>query len=260
VIRGGATMAREIPRFVKALFGALLLTPVFAWAAEEASGDAGFMSSVAEFFESGGPFLYVNCVSLAWGIAVIIERVVFIFFKYNVNAEAFMAQVQKLVMANDIERGIKLCNAAPAAALPKVVKAALTRANRGEVEIRNAVEEAILEIVPVLQKRTPNLAQIANLATLLGLLGTITGLITAFKAVGAVSPELKAQVLAQGVSEAMYTTAFGLAIAIFCMIGHLFLTNMTKKIIDEIDQFSVKLENMLISRGKGGVNALDRIS
>jgi biopolymer transport protein ExbB len=78
--------------------------------------------------------------------------------------------------------------------------------------------------------------------------------------VGAVSPELKAKVLAQGVAEAMYTTAFGLAIAVVCMFGHLFLTNMTKKIIDEIDQYSVKLENLLISRGKGTASALDRIT
>jgi biopolymer transport protein ExbB len=240
--------------------GLLLLFPAVAWAAEAASDDTGFMSSIAEFFDAGGPFIYVNCITLCWGIAIIIERIIFIFFKYNVNAEAFMAQVQKLVMANDIERGIKLCNAAPAAALPKVVKAGLTRANRGEAEIRNAIEEAILEIVPVLQKRTANLAQIANMATLLGLLGTITGLITAFGAVGAVSAELKAKVLAQGVAEAMYTTAFGLGIAVICMVGHMFLTNMTKKIIDEIDQYSVKLENLLITRGKGNSNALDRMS
>jgi biopolymer transport protein ExbB/TolQ len=236
----------------------VLAMPAVAAAAEAVAEDSGFMGRVAEFFSAGGPFLYVNCVMLAWGLATIIERIIYIFFKYNVNAEAFMAQVQKLVMANNIERAIKLCNAAPAAALPKVVKAGLTRANRGEVEIQNAVEEATLETVPILQKRTPNLAQIANLATLIGLLGTITGLITAFRAVGAVSPELKAKVLAQGISEAMYNTAFGLSIAIITMIGHLFLTNMTKKIIDEIDQYSVKLENLLISRGKGAINAMDR--
>ncbi|MBW1806878.1 MAG: MotA/TolQ/ExbB proton channel family protein [Deltaproteobacteria bacterium] len=253
-------MTSKRPVSMKTIMGLLLLFPAVAWAAEAASDDTGFMSSIAEFFDAGGPFIYVNCITLCWGIAIIIERIIFIFFKYNVNAEAFMAQVQKLVMANDIERGIKLCNAAPAAALPKVVKAGLTRANRGEAEIRNAVEEAILEIVPVLQKRTGNLAQIANMATLLGLLGTITGLITAFGAVGAVSAELKAKVLAQGVAEAMYTTAFGLGIAVICMIGHMFLTNMTKKIIDEIDQYSVKLENLLITRGKGNSNALDRMS
>jgi biopolymer transport protein ExbB len=252
-------MTKKLRPSTKTFLALLFLLPAADVAAQEASG-GGFMSAIAEFFEAGGPFIYVNCITLAWGIAIILERIIFIFFKYNVNAEAFMAQVQKLVMANDIERAIKLCNAAPSAALPKVVKAGLTRANRGEIEIRNAVEEATLAIVPILQKRTPNLASIANLATLLGLLGTITGLITAFRAVGAVSPELKAKVLAQGVAEAMYTTAFGLAIAVVCMFGHLFLTNMTKKIIDEIDQYSVKLENLLISRGKGTASALDRIT
>jgi biopolymer transport protein ExbB/TolQ len=252
-------MTKKLRPSTKTLLALLFLLPAAEVAAQETSG-GGFMSAIAEFFEAGGPFIYVNCITLAWGIAIILERIIFIFFKYNVNAEAFMAQVQKLVMANDIERAIKLCNAAPSAALPKVVKAGLTRANRGEMEIRNAVEEATLAIVPVLQKRTPNLASIANMATLLGLLGTITGLITAFRAVGAVSPELKAKVLAQGVAEAMYTTAFGLAIAVVCMFGHLFLTNMTKKIIDEIDQYSVKLENLLISRGKGTASALDRIT
>lgn len=241
----------------QAILALLLLVPATALAAEEAGGE-GFLSQIRDFFESGGTFIYVNCVTLAWGLAIIIERIFFIFFRYNVNAEAFMAQVQKLVMANNIERAIKLCNAAPSAALPRVVKAGLTRANRGEHEIRNAVEEAMLEIVPILNKRTGNLAQLANIATLLGLLGTITGLVSAFSATGAVSPELKSQMLAQGVSEALYTTAFGLAIAVFFMLGHMFLTNMTKKIIDEIDQWSVKLENLLISRGKGGVNALDR--
>jgi biopolymer transport protein ExbB/TolQ len=236
----------------RAVLAALLFLPVSALAAEPAAQNGeGLMSTVAHFFEAGGIFIYINCSMLCWGLAIILERIFFIFFRYNVNAEAFMAQVQKLVMANNIERAIKLCNAAPSAALPRVVKAGLTRANRGEIEIQNAVEEATLEIVPILQKRTPNLAQIANLATLFGLLGTITGLIKAFASLSAVSPELKAAILSKGISEAMYNTAFGLSIALLCMLGHLFLTNMTKKIIDEIDQYSVKLENLLISRGKG---------
>jgi biopolymer transport protein ExbB len=229
--------------------------PAPAEASQAAEGSTGFMAAVSEFFVGGGPFLYVNIVMLCWGIAIIIERFIYIFFIFNVNAEAFMAQVQKLIMANDIDRAIKLCNAAPSAALPKVVKAGLTRANRGEVEIQNAVEEATLEIVPILQKRTPNLAQIANLATLIGLLGTITGLIRAFASLAAVSAELKSAILSKGISEAMYNTAFGLTIAIICMLGHLWLTNMTKKIIDEIDQYSVKLENLLIARGRGRMNA-----
>ncbi|MCA9543551.1 MAG: MotA/TolQ/ExbB proton channel family protein [Myxococcales bacterium] len=188
------------------------------------------------------------------GLGVIIERFIFLYFKYNINAAAFMAQIQKLVMANNIDRAIKLCNAAPSAALPKVVKAGLTRANKGPEEIQNAVEEATLEIVPVVTKRTTVLAQIANIATLLGLLGTILGLITAFEALGNenVPPDERTKLLARGISMAMNTTAFGLIVAIPCLGAQVFLASVTKKIIDEIDHYSVKLENLLISRLHGG--------
>jgi biopolymer transport protein ExbB/TolQ len=169
-----------------------------------------------------------------------------------------MAQIQKLVMANNIDRAIKLCNAAPSAALPRVIKAGLTRANKGPDEIQNAVEEATLEIVPIVTKRTTVLQQIANIATLLGLLGTILGLIAAFEALK--NPNIPADqrqsMLAGGIAMAMNTTAFGLIVAIPCLIFQVFLTSVTKKIIDEIDQYSVKLENLLVSRlhGNAGEN------
>jgi len=163
-----------------------------------------------------------------------------------------MAQIQKLVMANNIDRAIKLCNAAPSAALAKVMKAGLTRANKGEVEIQNAVEEATLEVLPNIQKRTNSLQAIANVATLMGLLGTIIGMIKAFHDLGTVSADKRQEALGKSISLAMNTTAFGLIVAIPCMLAHLFLSNVTKKIIDEIDQYSVKLENLLISRGRSG--------
>ena len=213
------------------------------------------MSEISEFFKHGGTLIYINSMTWIIAIAITIDRVIALYFRFNTNASAFMAQVQKLVMANNIDRAIKLCNAAPAAALPKVVKAGLTRANKGSVEIQNAMEEATLEVVPEIQKRTPNLWTIANLATLLGLLGTIFGLIACFKAVGLATPDQKQRILAEGISEAMYNTAYGLAIAIFCMIFHLVLGNFTKKLIEEIDQYSVKLENLLIARNKGGFAA-----
>jgi len=138
-------MMKRVPISTRTILALLILLPVTAFAAEEATGE-GFMSQIRGFFEAGGTFIYVNCVTLIWGMAIIIERMFFIFFRYNVNAEAFMAQVQKLVMANNIERAIKLCNAAPAAALPRVVKAGLTRANRGEGEIRNAVADSLKSV------------------------------------------------------------------------------------------------------------------
>jgi len=213
------------------------------------------LAELARFYKEGGTLIIVNSVTWIIAIAISIDRVIALMFRFNINANAFMAQVQKLVMANNIDRAIKLCNAAPAAALPKVVKAGLTRANKGAVEIQNAMEEATLEVVPEIQKRTPSLWTIANLATLIGLVGTILGLISCFRAVALATPDQKSRILGEGIAEAMNNTAYGLAIAIFCMIFHLILTNMTKKIIEEIDQYSVKLENLLIARNKGTLQA-----
>ncbi len=212
------------------------------------------MGAVAKFYSDGGAWMHPILGMSIIGLGVIIERFIFLYFKYNINAAAFMAQIQKLIMANNIDRAIKLCNAAPSAALPKVIKAGLTRANKGPEEIQNAVEEATLEIVPIVTKRTTVLQQIANIATLLGLLGTILGLIQAFEALSdpSIPPDKRQAMLANGIAIAMNTTAFGLMVAIPCLGAQVFLASVTKKIIDEIDQYSVKLENLLISRLHGG--------
>jgi biopolymer transport protein ExbB/TolQ len=215
------------------------------------------MGEIADAFRNGGMWMYIILSVSIVSIGIAIERFIFLFFKYNINAEAFMSRVQKMVMADNIDRAIKLCNAAPSRALPKVIKAGLTRANKGEVEIQNAIEEATLEVVPQVQKRTSALNALANIATLLGLLGTVIGLIEAFRALENAEPENRQKLLAQGISLAMNTTAFGLVVAIPTLLAHLILSGMTKKILDEIDQYSVKLENLLVTRGKGGTNPLE---
>jgi biopolymer transport protein ExbB/TolQ len=213
------------------------------------------MATIAKAFKEGGGWMYIILVVSIMGLGIIVERFIFLFFKYNINATAFMAQIQKLVMANNIDRAIKLCNAAPNAALPKVIKAGLTRANKGETEIQNAVEEAMLEVIPHIQKRTPALQGVANVATLLGLLGTIVGLIEAFAALEFARPDDRQKVLSRGIALAMNTTAFGLIVAIPCIFAHMILAGVSKRIIDEIDQYSVKLQNLLTSRGKGAGQA-----
>ena len=210
------------------------------------------MAAIAEAFRDGGIWMYIILAISVVALGVALERFFFLFFKYNMNAQAFMAQIQKLVMADNVDRAIKLCNAAPSRALPQVIKAGLTRANKGEVEIQNAIEEATLEIVPKIQKRTPALQTIANVATLAGLLGTIMGLIEAFEALERATPENRQRMLSRGIAMAMNTTAFGLIVAIPTLVAHLILAGITKKILNEIDMYSVKLENLLVTRGKGG--------
>jgi biopolymer transport protein ExbB/TolQ len=210
------------------------------------------MAKIAQFFTEGGFWMFPIAFLSFLSLAVAVERTIFLFFRYNINGTAFMAQIQKLVMANNIDRAIKLCNAAPNAALPRIVKAGLTRANKGEGEIQSAVEEASLEVLPLLQKRTGSLATLASLATLLGLLGTVMGLIDAFRVVAEAAPDQRSQLLTKAISVAMNTTAFGLMVAIPGLFLHMLLSGVTKKIIDEIDMYSVKLENLLITRGKSG--------
>jgi len=212
------------------------------------------MDTIATFYKNGGFWMHPITAMSVIGLGIMIERFIFLYFRYNVNASKFMQLIQKAVMANNIDKAIKWCNADPTGALPRVIKAGLTKANKGPEEIQKAIEEATLEIVPVVTKRTTVLQQVANIATLLGLLGTILGLITAFEALATpgLKPEEKSQMLASGIGIAMNTTAYGLMVAIPCLGAQVFLTSVTKKIVDEIDQYSVKVENLLISRLHGG--------
>jgi biopolymer transport protein ExbB/TolQ len=209
------------------------------------------LDHVSEFFKEGGPFMYINLLSSAAAVTIILDRAIRLVFVYSINGAPFMEQITKLVMTGNIDRAIKLCGAAPNAALARVIRAGLSRASRGEIEIARAMEESILEVTPTLQKRIQALWSLANIATLLGLIGTITGLISAFRSLGAVAAEQKNLVLSKGISEAMNNTAFGLGIAVSCIVAHLFLTAKAKGMIEEIELYALKLENLLSRRGEG---------
>jgi len=202
-------------------------------------------------FKEGGPFMYAILLVGIFAMAIAFERLFYIVFRANINAPAFMAQIQKLIMANNIDRAIKLCNAEPHAALPKVVKAGLTRANRTEKEIENSIDEATLEVGPLIGKRTAYLAMLANIATLTGLLGTIMGLVIAFQAVAKASAETKQAMLANGISIAMFTTAGGLMVAIPTLLMHSIVVNRSNKILDDVDQYGLKTVNLLTARRRG---------
>lgn len=208
-------------------------------------------SGLVKFFQDGGPFMYVNIFWFATAIAVIIERVVTLMFRYNLNAGPFMEQVTKLVLTGNVDRAVKLCGAAPNAPLARVVRAGLSRANRGELEVSKAVEEAIMEHTPPVANRIQWLWSIANIATLCGLIGTIIGLIGTFQSLGNVPADQKQALLSAGISEAMNNTAFGLSIAVTCIVFHLFLTAYSKRMIEVVELNALKLENMLARRASG---------
>jgi len=202
------------------------------------------MQHIAEFFEQGGFFMYVNLICSTVTIAIIVERTIFFLGKGSVNAKAFLEQIRKLVAANNVDRAVKLCSATEAP-VARVAKAGLTRLPKGEAAVTTAIEETLVDVTPDLKKRIGSLWSLANIATLIGLLRTITGLIGAFAAVAKAAAADRSTILSAKISEAMNNTAFGLGIAALCMIAHVFLNSASKKQQHELESFSMKLENLL---------------
>ncbi len=186
-------------------------------------------------------------IALAASISLVIERSIRL-TQMNIDGATFMHEIQKYILANDVDGAIRICNGATRAALPRVLKAGLQRAGRDDTQIQNAIDAASLEVIPRLERRLSYLALIANISTLLGLLGTINGLIRSFAAIAQADPAQRQAILSAGISEAMNATAFGLITAIFTMIMHSFLTTRASRILEEIDEFGVKLMDLLSAR------------
>lgn len=208
------------------------------------------MEKLKEMFNlaNGGIWMWLIALMSIICLGLIIERTIFIVFKYNTNAKTLMDAVQRHVLGDKIDDAIKVCNSAKQAAVAQVVKAGLTRANKSELEIQNALEEATLEVVPNIQKNLSMMAAFANIATLLGLLGTIIGLIDAFDALESATPDKRQEMLSRGIAIAMNTTAFGLIVAIPTLISHTILSAVVKRIMDDINLYSTKIANMLSAR------------
>jgi len=212
-------------------------------------GEAGFMAA----FKENPTFLSINLVVSAIVIALIIERAAFQLSKYRVNSKEFFAQIKKLVTAGNIDRAIKLCDAGDYPTL-QLVKAGLTHANKGPDEIDAAMSEKMGELKPAVEKRIGSLWSLANIATLVGLLGTVLGLIHTFGAVSApgLSAADRQRILANGIAEAMYNTAMGLGIAVICMIAHLVLHQRSKNIQHDLDATQERVFNLLTIQTRPG--------
>ena len=218
------------------------------------AAEGGEAGGIAGFFKHGGVFMYFNLLISAVVIALVIERTIFQMTKYRVNSKEFFAQVRKLVNANNLDRAIKLCEAGNGGyPTLQLVKSGLTVANRGPDEIDAAMSEKLAEIKPGVEKGIGSLWSLANIATLIGLLGTVSGLIATFSAVssGNISAAERQTRLAAGISEAMGNTAFGLGIAVTCMIAHLILHNNAKKIVHDLEATQERVFNLLAIQQRG---------
>lgn len=198
-------------------------------------------------------FLVLNLVVSAIVVTIIIERAAFQLGRYRVNSKEFFAQIKKLVSAGNIDRAIKLCDASDYPIL-QLVKSGLTHANKSPDEIDASLSEKLGELKPAVEKRIGTLWSLANIATLVGLIGTVSGLISTFSAIAApgLSQADKQRMLSNGIAEAMYNTAFGLGIAVICMIAHVILHTRSKNIQHDLEATTERVFNLLTISNKSG--------
>ena len=208
------------------------------------------MYSIVGFFVAGGPFMYPILIVFAVGTAIAIERWITLTLLTARNQQVW-SKVQPALINGDFDNAREMTSKDDST-ISRLLSLGLARqgAVRRREDIEIAMEEGMMEIIPQLEKRTPYVALASNIATLLGLLGTIMGLIQAFTAVSNANPAEKADLLSASISVAMNTTAFGLIVAIPLLITHTVLTAKAGAIIDGLEMASVKVLNLITAKAK----------
>ncbi len=209
-----------------------------------------FMYSIVGFFVTGGPFMYPILLVFVVGAAIAVERYVTLTMVTARN-QSVWRNVQPALMNGDFDRARELTSKDDST-ISQLLSMGLARqgAVRRREDIEIAMEESMMEIIPQLEKRTPYVALASSIATLLGLLGTIMGLIQAFTAVANANPAEKADLLSASISVAMNTTAFGLMVAIPLLVTNTVLTTKTGEIVDSLEMASVKALNVISGKAR----------
>jgi biopolymer transport protein ExbB len=209
-----------------------------------------FFYSIVNFFASGGLFMYPILLVFAFGVAISVERYITLSIVTNKNRVVW-DKVQPLLTDGQFDEAREMTSG-DQSTISQVLNMGLSLqgAVRRREDIEIAMEESMMEIVPRLEKRTPYVALASSIATLLGLLGTIMGLIQAFTAVANANPAEKADLLSASISVAMNTTAFGLMVAIPLLVVHAVLTSKTGDIVDSLEMASVRALNVITAKAK----------
>jgi biopolymer transport protein ExbB len=208
-------------------------------------------SAIVRFFQEGGVFMYPIVLVLALGLAIAIERWLYLTMTTASN-KAIWNKVAPYLKTGNIAGAMQVTSKSKAS-IAQIMTYGLNRVRsaRRREDVEQAMEESLMEVMPRLEKRTHYLATFANIATLLGLLGTIIGLINAFTAVSNANPAEKADLLSASISVAMNTTALGLMVAIPLLLVHTLLQTKTTEIIDSLEMASVKFLNSIMERATG---------
>ena len=209
-------------------------------------------TTIVKFFQEGGFFMYPIALVMAVGVAVAVERYIYLSRATSTNRRMW-DQLMPALQSGKFPQAMSI-TAKSEVAICKILNYGLMRVKsaRRREDIEMAMEEGLMEVVPRLERRTHYLSSFANVATLLGLLGTIIGLIQAFTAVAHAGAAEKAEILASSISVAMNTTAFGLMVAIPLLLVYSVLQSKTTQIVDSLEMAAVKFLNMVTEKPREG--------
>lgn len=203
------------------------------------------MLNMWDMIRDSGVVGWLTCFVGIIAAGIMIERAYVLYFKFGMNVEEFFHKVQSLVLARKFDEALVIASGLNGKPLAHAFKTILEKADRDDDAIFQAHDIAMSENVPLFTKRIHYLSMLANVATLMGLLGTIVGLILSFKAVGAADPSEKQALLANGISVSMYTTALGLAVSIPVMVFYSFLVARQNQLVEQLTEKCGKLTEML---------------
>jgi biopolymer transport protein ExbB/TolQ len=203
-----------------------------------------------EHFQEGGWGMYPILALLGITVYITFDRWVTV-SKAKVDVDKLMSLLKSQIVSGNIQGAISTCQSSNAP-VTRIIAAGLRRAGGTEHDVQQAMDEEALKELPKIEKRTGYLAMLGNLATLAGLLGTITGLIKSFAGVAGVDPSMKATMLSKGISEAMNCTAFGLGTGILGLGTYAIINGMTQGVLDGINQATVETLNLVVAGRDGG--------
>jgi biopolymer transport protein ExbB/TolQ len=207
------------------------------------------LGAVAGFFREGGPFMYVILGVGALTAAIAIERAAVILSAGRVRVDKLLGKLVTALRSGELAQALQTCKSGNAPVMR--IGAAILNQPGGtttEQALVSSAEAAASIHLPPLTRRLSYLVMLANVATLLGLLGTIFGLIYAFSAVNAADPSQRSALLATGIAQALNTTAFGLIIAVPTLALHSFLVSQVESIHDQVDEFSTRLISLVVRK------------